>query len=135
MNFVIANELDKILSGVSAKGGVFTLENSVFDPRMLGDILEKDGYGRWVCENDFQVYPQGVDFVAKLGGYGKYSAEIQQNKDDSNLERKAKMLQIDQLEYEKRIRKYENVIRFWEFLTAVFGITGIVGWLLFFFKK
>ncbi|MDR2653294.1 MAG: hypothetical protein LBC68_13480 [Prevotellaceae bacterium] len=46
-----------------------------------------------------------------------------------------KRLQIDDLEYRKRIRKMEDVIRLWKFACAIIGLIGTVGWLLFVFKN
>jgi len=62
-----AEELDKILSGSQGQG-ICKLQESVFDPSTLGGQLKRDGYGQWLAENSFRVFPQGYDFY-KMGGY------------------------------------------------------------------
>lgn len=42
--------------------------------------MEKDGYGKWLGGNEFQVYPQGVNFV-KTGGYVGLELERQRKRD------------------------------------------------------
>jgi len=62
--------------------------------------------------------------------YLKENPSLENPVDDNKL----KMLQINELEYKKRIRKMEDVIRIWKFISAIIGLSGFVGWLLYFIK-
>ena len=52
------------------------------------------------------------------------------SKDIEILTKKNLELENNELEHKKRIRSQENIIRLWQLFTAVFGIIGLVGWLL-----
>ncbi|MDR1584053.1 MAG: hypothetical protein LBS55_12515 [Prevotellaceae bacterium] len=62
--------------------------------------------------------------------YLKENPALESPVSDNELKR----LQIDDLKYKKRIRSLENVIRFWKFASAIIGLTGLLGWLLYLFK-
>jgi len=72
-----------------------------------------------------------VAFLSDKGiVYLKENPTLENPIDDNKL----KMLQINELEYKKRIRKMEDVIRIWKFISAIIGLAGFVGWLLYFIK-
>jgi len=121
-----AEDLDKILKGGIENDGFFEFESDRFEARVLGDILERDGYGGWITGCEFQIYPAGYAFY---NGRGGYTNESRKNEDKNKLIG----LQINDLEYKKKIRKLEGIIVLWQVITAIIGIIGVVGWLLFVF--
>lgn len=89
-----AEELDKILSGVSFAGAIYTLENSAFNPQSLGEILERNNHGIWIGQNNFKVYPEGFDFV-KMGGYSSLfsKTEMKEKKERQEMEQTKRQIQ------------------------------------------
>ena len=43
-------------------------------------------------------------------------------------------MQVEELEYKKKIRSQESIIRHWKLMCAIIGFIGIVGWVLGIFK-
>jgi hypothetical protein len=62
--------------------------------------------------------------------YLKENPNLENPIDNEDLKR----LQKDELEYKKRIRKQESIIRLWKLLNIVVSAIGLIGWLLYFFK-
>lgn len=72
---------------------------------------------------------------------GGLAKEYESQENERNAEAKIRELteknleyQNNELEYRKRIRKQENVIRYWQLFGVAIGIIGFIGWLLFIFN-
>jgi hypothetical protein len=95
-----AEDLDRILSGVLPKQyGIYELLESKFSFETLGGQLKKDGYGKWLGGNSFQVYPEGVDYY-KMGGYCTLFADIEIKKEKTKQEIEHTKRQIHALKRE-----------------------------------
>jgi len=80
-------------------------------------------------------YNEGSNLVAARisdegAVYLKENPNLENPIDNEDLKR----LQKDELEYKKRIRKQESIIRLWKLLNIVVSAIGLIGWLLYFFK-
>ncbi|HZK97814.1 MAG TPA: hypothetical protein VFC67_26665 [Prolixibacteraceae bacterium] len=69
--------------------------------------------------------------LAKGEDYIKGNPMLENPVSDNEL----KHLQKNELEYELKIRKQEDVIRLWRLITAIAGIVGLAGWLFAFLLK
>lgn len=128
MTLELAKSLDNVLRGCIDNNGCFTIENTDFHNDTLGDILSRDEYGEYCGDNIFRILPQGIDFIELMGGYEKRFLE--QN-EIYLLEKKNLVLQNKELEYKARIRRQEAIIRMWQIISSILGLTSLT---LSFFK-
>jgi hypothetical protein len=127
----LSNTEKKILRGLSA---------SLYKDGMFSDLSREELY---VASNRLKGYD--LIRVAYVEGGGVEAMKISENgimylKENPNLENPIdendiKKLQKDELEYKKRIRKQEDVIRFWKLSNVIIGIIALLGWLFFIFKR
>lgn len=95
-----AKELDEILAGCIANRGRFESNEGEFSPITIGDRLEADGYGRWLCGNEFMIFPQGIDFYEKMGGYSSLFHKIEMKEEYEKQEMEHTKRQIQALKRE-----------------------------------
>ena len=100
--------------------------------QMYGTIHGKMIGGSWTC---FTINPSGIAFL-KNGGF-KGEQEAKENKSKMELlDFEIKKMQKDRLEYEKKIRHQENVIRLHKYVEAVSWLISILlGGILAFVKS
>jgi hypothetical protein len=119
MNKFFAEELDLILKGGIENGGYFTFKSERFTPNELGSQLEKDGYGEWLGGNDFLIIRAGYAFYNGNDGYMKRFGKEEENE-------KLLQLQIENLEYKKRIRFWKIVSAILATVSTILGIINLV---------
>jgi len=80
----------------------------------------------------------GILGFAKIDDEGRVYLKENQTLENPVDDNELKRLQIDKLEYEKRIRKLEGIIRLRKVIEAIIWIAlfifGVIGWLLYFIK-
>ena len=81
------------------------------------------------------AYQEGYEIAdARILEKGKTYLIVNPNLENPFDEDELKRLQKDNLEYQQSIRKYEDVIRFHKFLSAILGLIALAGWFFSFFK-
>lgn len=100
--------------------------------QMYGTIHGKMLGGSWTY---FTINPNGISFL-KNGGF-KGEQEAKENKSKMELlDLKIKEMQKEKLEYEKKIRHQENVIRYHKYVESVsWFISILLGCILAFVKS
>jgi hypothetical protein len=90
---------------------------------------------------DYQEENEGVLYSARITDKGmayiKANPTLENPPSENELKRlqiKVNRLQIDELEYKKKIRKQENIIHFWRLISAILGIGYVIKFILHFFK-
>jgi hypothetical protein len=73
----------------------------------------------------------GADVSERGKVYLKENPTLENPASDNYL----KKLQINDLEYKKKFRKQENIIRYWKLSNAITGLLALVGWLLYLIAK
>ncbi|MFV0535952.1 MAG: hypothetical protein ACK5M3_01110 [Dysgonomonas sp.] len=121
----------KVLKGLSAcqyEKGMFT-DLSRGELYVASDRLKQHGliYAHFAEGN--------ILVAARISDEGAVYIKENPTLENPVNENDIKKLQKEELEYKKRIRKQEDIIRFQKLLNAIFGIIALIGWILFFFIK
>ena len=84
--------------------------------------------GQWIS---YEINELGRQ-LAESGGFEAVKIDLNRQKTIDILTEKNLELQNNELEYSKKIRKQESIIRWWKVMTAISGLIGIgIGILLF----
>ncbi|MDR0865000.1 MAG: hypothetical protein LBO74_08720 [Candidatus Symbiothrix sp.] len=110
-------------------------EDGMFDDLSRAELYVASnrlkGYGLIIAH-----YAEGNELVvAHISDEGQVYLKENPLLENPVSDNELKRLQIDELEYKKRIRKMEDVIRVWKLVSAIIGLIGVVGWLFFFLKN
>jgi hypothetical protein len=131
--------MEKMNLSETEKKVLRALSASQYDDNMFGDLSREELY---VASNRLKRYgliaahfaEGGILFAAKILDEGIVYLKENPNLENPIDENEIKRLQKDELEYQKHIRKQEDVIRYWKLLNIVISIIAVVGWLFFFFR-
>lgn len=83
-------------------------------------IKSVTNYGKII---DIKIKPLGVAYLEQYPNL------------ENPIDEQLKELQLNELKYKERIRKQEDVIRYWKLITIVTGLLGGIGWLLLVFVR
>jgi hypothetical protein len=134
MEKVYLSEVEKII--------LKTLSTSQYscDDDMFGDLSREELYvgSKKLKEYGFIVahyFEGGILFAAKILDKGLVYLKENLTLENPIEENDLKRLQKEEMEYKRRIRRQEDVIRHWKLLNIGVAVIGFIGWLLFVFNR